>query len=106
MFSARAAATLFGAQDAQSGKQGARKRLARVQGPRRPCYRAASPALARLLRDDLGATYGRDLPSVVACLENDFEACIAHLKFPLGHRRAIRTASARRRWHGRPMILQ
>jgi len=35
-------------------------------------------------------TCGRDLPSVVACLGNDFEACIADLRFPLGHRRAIR----------------
>ena len=26
------------------------------------CYQAASPALARLLRDDIVATYGRDLP--------------------------------------------
>ncbi|MGH8569651.1 MAG: IS256 family transposase, partial [Gammaproteobacteria bacterium] len=30
------------------------------------CYRAASPALARLLRDDIVATYGSDLPSAVA----------------------------------------
>jgi len=49
--------------------------------------------LARLLRDDIRATYGRDLPSAVACLEDDFEACIAHLRFPLGHRRAIRTTN-------------
>src|SRR5438094_7206937 len=55
------------------------------------CYQAPSPALARLLRDDVRATYGRDLPSAVACLEDDFEACIAHLRFPLGHRRVIRT---------------
>src|SRR5438477_4494684 len=54
------------------------------------CYQAASPALARLLRDDI-RTYGRDLPSAVSCLEDDFEACIAHLRFPLGHRRVIRT---------------
>ena len=55
------------------------------------CYQAASPALARLLRDDIRTTYGRDLPTAVACLEDDFEACIAHLRFPLGHRRMIRT---------------
>ena len=29
------------------------------------CYQAASPALARLLRDDIRTTYGRDLPSAV-----------------------------------------
>jgi transposase-like protein len=51
------------------------------------CYQAASPALARLLRDDIRTTYGRDLPSAVARLEDDFDAGIAHLRLPLGHRR-------------------
>src|SRR5205809_4769396 len=64
------------------------------------CYQAPSPALARLLRDDVRATYGRDLPSAVACLEDDFEACIAHLRFPLGHRRAIRTTNLFERLFG------
>jgi transposase-like protein len=66
----------------------------------RACYQAASPALARLLRDDIAATYGRDLPSAVACLDDDFEACIAHLRFPLGHRRAIRTTNLLERLFG------
>jgi putative transposase len=60
------------------------------------CYQAASPALARLLRDDIATTYARDLPSAVACLDDDFEAGIAHLRFPLGHRRAIRTTNPAR----------
>jgi putative transposase len=64
------------------------------------CYQAASPALARLLREDIVATYGRDLPSAVACLQDDFEACIAHLRFPLGHRRAIRTTNLLERLFG------
>jgi transposase-like protein len=64
------------------------------------CYQAASPALARLLRDDIVATYGRDLPSAAACLQDDFEACIAHLRFPLGHRRAIRTTNLLERLFG------
>jgi len=64
------------------------------------CYRAASPALARLLRDDIAATYDGDLPSAVACLDDDFEACIAHLKFPLAHRRAIRTTNLLERLFG------
>jgi hypothetical protein len=38
------------------------------------CYQAASPALARLLRDDIAATYAKDLPSAVTCLDDDFEA--------------------------------
>lgn len=66
----------------------------------RACYQAASPALARLLRDDIATTYGRDLPSAVACLDDDFEACIAHLKFPLAHRRAIRTTNLLERLFG------
>ena len=64
------------------------------------CYQAASPALACILRDDLAATYASDLPSAVACLDDDFEACIAHLKFPLGHRRAIRTTNLLERLFG------
>jgi transposase-like protein len=64
------------------------------------CYQAASPALARLLRDDIAATYARDLPSAVACLDDDFEACVAHLRFPLGHRRAIRTTNLLERLFG------
>ena len=64
------------------------------------CYQAASPALARLLKDDIVATCGRDLPSAVACLEDDFEACIAHLSCPLGHRRVIRTTNLLERLFG------
>jgi transposase-like protein len=66
----------------------------------RACCQAASPALARVLRDDIVATYGGDLPSAVACLDDDFEACIAHLKFPLAHRRAIRTTNLLERLFG------
>ncbi len=64
------------------------------------CYQAASPALARVLRDDIVATYAAELPSAVACLDDDFEACIAHLKFPLAHRRAIRTTNLLERLFG------
>jgi len=64
------------------------------------CYQAASASLARMLRDDIVATYAADLPSAVACLDDDFEACIAHLKFPLAHRRAIRTTNLLERLFG------
>ncbi|MBV9654051.1 MAG: transposase, partial [Acetobacteraceae bacterium] len=70
------------------------------QARARACYQAASPALARLLREDIVATYGSDLPSAVACLEDDFEACIAHLRFPLSHRRVIRTTNLLERLFG------
>jgi transposase-like protein len=64
------------------------------------CCQAASPALARVLREDIVTTYGSNLPSAVACLDDDFEACIAHLKFPLAHRRAIRTTNLLERLFG------
>jgi len=70
------------------------------QARARACYQAASPALAGLLRDDIAATYAGDLPSAVACLNDDFEACIAHLRFPLAHRRAIRTTNLLERLFG------
>ena len=70
------------------------------QARARACYQAASPALARILRDDIVTTYGGDLPSAVACLNDDFEACIAHLEFPLAHRRAIRTTNLLERLFG------
>lgn len=59
----------------------------------RACYEAASPALATLLRDDFVQAYGRELPAVVQCFQDDFEACIAHLRFPLRHRKVIRTTN-------------
>ncbi len=57
------------------------------------CYQAASPTLARLLRDDVVATYEHDLPAAIACLDDDFDACIAHLEFPVNHRRTIRSTN-------------
>ena len=35
----------------------------------------------------------RGRPWAVACFEDDFEACIAHLRMPVTHRRAIRTTN-------------
>jgi transposase-like protein len=59
----------------------------------RACYEAASPALAMVLRDDFVKAYERELPAVVKCFLEDFEACIAHLRFPLRHRKVIRTTN-------------
>ena len=98
---ARAAPALPGAQDAQSR----RARCPKTSGPSsRPVLPPATRRPRRRWRgscsDDIVATYGRDLPSAVACLEDDFEACIAHLRFPLGHRRAIRTTNLLERLFG------
>ncbi|MCH9047202.1 MAG: transposase [SAR324 cluster bacterium] len=37
--------------------------------------------------------FEQELPTAVKCFGDDFEACIAHLRFPITHRRAIRTTN-------------
>lgn len=56
-------------------------------------YQAPSPAVARALHDDFVERFEKDLPTAVRCFEEDFEACIAHLYCPPGHRRWIRTTN-------------
>src|SRR5436190_5685639 len=60
---------------------------ARVQA----AYQAPSRAIARELAAGIVADYGREQERGVACFMDDFEACIAHLRFPVTNRRAIRT---------------
>src|SRR4051794_33252118 len=43
---------------------------------------------------------GTLLPSAVACFEDDFEACIAHLRLPVTHRRSTRTTNLLERLFG------
>jgi putative transposase len=57
------------------------------------CYQAPSRAIARQLAAGIRADYADVLPSALACLEDDFEACIAHLRLPVTHRRFIRTTN-------------
>lgn len=56
-------------------------------------YQAPSPAVARALREDFVERFGPELPTAVRCFEEDFEACIAHLYCPPGHRRVVRTTN-------------
>jgi Transposase, Mutator family len=65
----------------------------------RACYEAASPALATLLREDFIQAYERELPGLVKCFTDDFDACIAPLRFPLRHRKVIRTTDESVKWH-------
>jgi transposase-like protein len=58
-----------------------------------PAYQARSRAISRELAAGVDADYGREYDSAVACFMDDFEACIAHLRFPVTHRRAIRTTN-------------
>ena len=37
--------------------------------------------------------YDRELPTAVSCFVDDFEACISQLRFPITHRRSIRTTN-------------
>ena len=62
---------------------------ARVQA----AYQALSRAIARELAAGIVADYGREQERGVAYFMDDFEACIAHLRFPVTHRRAIRTTN-------------
>jgi putative transposase len=57
------------------------------------CYQAPSRAIARELAAGIRADYAATLPSALACFVDDFEACIAHLRLPVTHRRATRTTN-------------
>jgi len=56
-------------------------------------YTAANPETARLLKEGFVKRWQKKFPTAVACFEEDFEACIAHLIFPITHRRAIRSTN-------------
>jgi transposase-like protein len=63
-------------------------------------YTAASPKLAEMLRDQLVSAWQRDLPTAVSCFLDDFEACIAHQKLPLAHRKVTRSTNLLERLFG------
>ena len=56
-------------------------------------YQAPIRKIARELAEGIVADYGGDLANAVACFMDDFEACIAHLRLPISHRRATRTTN-------------
>ncbi len=57
------------------------------------CYQAPSRAIARQLAAGIRADYADVLPSAFACFDDDFGACIAHLRLPVTHRRFARTTN-------------
>ena len=71
-----------------------------VKAQAHAAYRASSPALARLTRDEFVKRFEAELPSATLCFLDDFEACIAHLRLPISHRRAIRTTNMLERLFG------
>jgi putative transposase len=71
-----------------------------VKGQAHAAYRASSSALARLTRDEFVKRFETEPPSATRCFLDDFEACIAHLRLPIAHRRAIRTTNLLERLFG------
>lgn len=63
-------------------------------------YQALSPLAARAASEEFRRLYARDFPSAVAAFDEDFEACIAHLRLPIAHRKAIRTTNLLERLFG------
>jgi transposase-like protein len=57
------------------------------------CYQAPSRAIARDLAAGVIADFETELATAVRCFTDDFETCIAHLRMPVTHRRAIRTTN-------------
>ena len=58
------------------------------------------PLAARAAAEAFHRRYAREFPSAMACFEDDFEACIAHLRLPIAHRKAIRTTNLLERLFG------
>jgi transposase-like protein len=56
-------------------------------------YQAPSRKIARELAEGVVADYRSELANAVGCFMDDFEACIAHLRLPITHRRATRTTN-------------
>ena len=90
---ARGPAAVPGASHAQLVGQGAGSVWPDFKVRAQAAYQAPSRAIARELAAGVVADYGRKYDNAVACFMDDFEACIAHLLFPVTHRRAIRTTN-------------
>jgi putative transposase len=93
LLSTRSPPALPGASHAQFGGQAAGDAWPEFKVRAQAAYQAPNRAIARELAAGVVADYGRKYDSAVACFMDDFEACIAHLRFPVAHRRAIRTTN-------------
>lgn len=63
-------------------------------------YQAISPMAARNAADEFRRLYEKEFPGAVACFEDDFEACIAHLHLPIAQRKTTRTTNLLERLFG------
>lgn len=68
-----------------------------VRGPIKRKVKAIYYAPDRQTADQLAAgfieSYAGEHPAMIKCFQADLEACLAHLEFPAGHRRYIRTTN-------------
>jgi transposase-like protein len=82
-----------------------RERYERAEGEAskpasRPATKRRRARIARDLRAGIMADYADSLPTAARCFEDDFEACIAHLRLPVTHRRSTRTTNLIERLFG------
>ena len=63
-------------------------------------YQAASPLLAEFAKEEFVKRFERELPAATTCFFDDFPACIAQLRLPIAHRKAIRTTNLLERLFG------
>ena len=56
-------------------------------------YHAISPMVAKMNAEEFERLYGNEFPSATRCFFDDFDACIAHLRLPIAHRKATRTTN-------------
>lgn len=57
------------------------------------CWNAPNTEAAYTLKEQCVQKFGQEYPAAMAVLEEDFDACIAHLQFPKRHHKFIRTTN-------------
>ena len=75
------------------GKKVPDERWREVKAHALAAYQAISPMAARNAADAFRRMYEKEFPGAVACFEDDFEACIAHLHLPIAQRKTTRTTN-------------
>jgi hypothetical protein len=89
MFSALGAPTFPRPPHARPRDQGLTRPVAGVQGARHRLLPGAVASVARELASGIRADFAVAAPRALTCFEEDFEACVAHLRPPVTHRRVV-----------------
>lgn len=64
-----------------------------IHGELTAVYYAPDHLTAEVLAQQFIARHSRAFPAMIACFMDDLTACLMHLKYPIGHRRYIRTTN-------------